>query len=68
MSSTGLLAANKPVQVTYDGTYWIIDDMVRPNAEDLYGTVPESSLPTMIAYGKEVPTSSTVGYIYIQTI
>lgn len=68
LSSTGLLAANKPVQVTYDGTYWIIDDMVRPNAEDLYGTVPESSLPTMIAYGTEVPTSSTAGYIYIQTI
>lgn len=67
LSSTTLLAANKPVQVTYDGSYWIVD-MVRPNANDLYGTVPESSLPTMIAYGTDAPTSSTAGYIYIQTI
>lgn len=68
LSASNFLTANKPVKLLYDGTYWIIDDMVRPNAEDLYGTVPESSLPTMIAYGTEAPTSSTAGYIYIQTI
>lgn len=32
------LAANKPIRVTFDGTYWIAD-MDRPNATDLYGTV-----------------------------
>lgn len=32
------LAANKPVLVTYDGTYWIADIMC-PNAADMYGTL-----------------------------
>lgn len=32
------LAANKPIRVTFDGTYWIAD-LDRPNATDLYGTV-----------------------------
>ena len=38
-ATTNWLAANKPIRVTYDGTYWIAD-MDRPNAIDLYGTVP----------------------------
>lgn len=37
-SSAGWLAANKPIRVTFDGTYWIAD-MDRPNANDIYGTV-----------------------------
>ena len=37
--STNWLYANKPIRMTYDGTYWIAD-MDRPNALDLYGTVP----------------------------
>lgn len=46
-STTGLAAANflaqgRPVKMVYDGTQWIIDDMVRPNATALYGTVPIS--------------------------
>ena len=36
------LYANKPVQMTYDGTYWIAD-VTRPNAADLYGTVDIAS-------------------------
>lgn len=32
------LGANKPIRVTYDGTYWIAD-MDRPNAADIYGTL-----------------------------
>lgn len=32
------LAASKPIQVTYDGTYWIVD-LQKPNALDLFGAV-----------------------------
>lgn len=46
-STAGLAAANflaqgRPVKMVYDGTQWIIDDMVRPSATALYGTVPIS--------------------------
>lgn len=37
-SSANWLGANKPIEVMYDGTYWVVD-FVRPNATDLYGTV-----------------------------
>lgn len=37
-SSTNWLAANKPIRMMYDGSYWIAD-LNRPNATDLYGTV-----------------------------
>lgn len=37
--SASWLAANKPVRVTYDGTYWVAD-LDRPNAADIYGTLP----------------------------
>lgn len=40
LSSANFLAANRPVKVLYDGTQWVIDDMVRPVASGLYGTVP----------------------------
>lgn len=32
------LAANKPIRVTYDGTYWVVD-MPKPDVTDLYGEV-----------------------------
>lgn len=35
------LAANKPIKVEYDGTFWIAD-LPAQNASDLYGTVPIS--------------------------
>lgn len=37
-SSAGWLAANKPIEVMYDGTFWIAKLDV-PNANDIYGTV-----------------------------
>ena len=37
-ASANWLTANKPIRVTYDGTYWIAD-LDRPNANDIYGTV-----------------------------
>ena len=41
-SSADWLSANKPIIMFYDGTYWIAD-LVKPNANDLYGTVPIGS-------------------------
>lgn len=41
-SSANWLYANKPIRMTYDGTYWIAD-LDRPNATDIYGTVPITS-------------------------
>ena len=38
-STTNWLYTSKPVRVMYNGTYWIVMDMPRPNAPDLYGTV-----------------------------
>lgn len=37
-SSTNWLYKNKPILVTFDGSYWIAD-FPRPNATDIYGTV-----------------------------
>lgn len=37
-SSTNWLGANKPIRMTYDGSFWIAD-FTRPNANDIYGTV-----------------------------
>ena len=39
-TTTNWLYANKPVEVMYNGTYWIVISMPRPNGPDMYGTVP----------------------------
>lgn len=57
--STGFLAANKPVRVVYDGTYWVLDDFAQPDASRLYGT--------LISRGTSAPSNGTGGFIYIQT-
>lgn len=36
--TTNWLTANKPIRVTYDGTYWVVD-MPKPDVADLYGEV-----------------------------
>ena len=59
LHSNNFLTASKPVRVMYDGSYWVIEDMVRPDANNLYGT--------LISSGTAAPGSSTAGYIYIQT-
>lgn len=43
LTNADFLIANKPVRLVYDGQYWIVDDMVQPNANGLYGTVPVAS-------------------------
>lgn len=57
--SSGFLAANKPVRVVYDGSYWVLDDFAQPDASRLYGT--------LISRGTGAPSSGTGGFIYIQT-
>lgn len=42
LGDANFLAQGVPVKMVYDGTQWIIDDMVRPSATALYGTVPIS--------------------------
>lgn len=59
LPSNNFLTASKPVRVMYDGSYWVIEDMVCPDANNLYGT--------LISCGTAAPGSSTAGYIYIQT-
>ena len=59
LPNSAFLSANKPVRMVYDGSYWIIDDMVRPDSNQLYGT--------LVSRGTAAPSSSTGGYIYIQT-
>lgn len=34
------LYASSPVEVMYNGTYWVVTSMPRPNGPDIYGTVP----------------------------
>lgn len=43
LPSEDFLTNGKPVRLIYDGQYWIIDDMVKPNANGLYGAVPVAS-------------------------
>lgn len=73
------LAANKPVEVMYDGTYWLVD-MQRPNMVDAYGTLKvanggtgaSAAGTTLLANigitsgTDEPPASGTAGTIYIQ--
>lgn len=53
------LNKDKPVRLTYNGLYWVIDDFIQPDANNLYGT--------LISRGSSAPSSRTDGFIYIQT-
>lgn len=55
LTSASFLTANKPVNVMYDGTYWVIDDFAQPDVK------------ADITIGTAEPTSSTSGIFYIQT-
>lgn len=57
--NSSFLTQYKPVKVTYDGTYWVIDDFIQPDANNLYGT--------LISSGSSAPSNGTAGFIYIQT-
>lgn len=71
-TTTGLrvanfLSANKPVKMLYDGNFWIIDDVIRTDANCLYGVVPIESGGTdannaadaRINLGIETPNGTT---------
>ena len=55
LTSASFLTANKPVNVVYDGSYWVIDDFAQPDVK------------ADITIGTAEPTSSTSGIFYIQT-
>lgn len=55
-TTTSWLYANKPVRVMYNGTYWIVTDMPRPHATDLYGTLPAASGGTGVTSIDELKT------------
>lgn len=57
--NSSFLTQYKPVKVIYDGTYWVIDDFIQPDANNLYGT--------LISRGSSAPSNGTAGFIYIQT-
>ena len=42
LTSASFLTVNKPVNVVYDGSYWVIDDFALPYVNCLYGSVPSS--------------------------
>lgn len=41
--SNGWLASGKAFHVVYDGSSWVVEDMTKPVAADLYGDVPVES-------------------------
>lgn len=71
-TTTGLrvanfLSANKPVKMLYDGNFWIIDDVIRTDANCLYGVVPiesggtdaDNAADARINLGIETPNGTT---------
>lgn len=42
-STENWISANKPIMVTYDGDYWLVD-LDRPNVNDLYGTISSGNV------------------------
>lgn len=43
-STESWLYANKPVELMYNGTYWVVTSMPRPNGQDIYGSVAGTSV------------------------
>lgn len=43
------LAKGKPFHVIFDGTYWIVEDLTKPMAGDLYGMISLAQLPSVSA-------------------
>lgn len=37
------ISANKPFQVVYDGTAWVVEGMPKPVGADVYGAVPQAT-------------------------
>lgn len=77
--SASFLTANKPVNVTYDGTYWVIDDFAQPDVKNVQAHIANTTIHITaaertkwnakadITIGTAEPTSSTSGIFYIQT-
>lgn len=74
------LTASKPVQVTYDGTFWVAD-VPKPNAVDMFGSVAIAHGGTGATTAKDAlnnlgitwsttaaPNTGTPNSIYIQIV
>jgi len=61
--SSNWIAANKPLLIQYDGSYWVAIGQAKPNAADLIGTTPVNRGGTgktsWTAYQLIYPSSST---------
>ena len=58
--SASWLASGKPFTVKYDGTYWIVEDMTKPAAGDLYGNLAASKISAGTFAGQVVANASAV--------
>lgn len=79
LTSASFLTANKPVNVMYDGTYWVIDDFAQPDVKKVQAHIANTTIHITaaertkwnakadITIGTAEPTSSTSGIFYIQT-
>ena len=80
LGAAGWLEANKPVEIMYNGTYWVVMNMIRPEASDINGTISVANGGTGATNaGKTLlsnigitsgtgnpPSSGNSGTIYIQ--
>lgn len=79
LTSASFLTANKPVNVVYDGSYWVIDDFAQPDVKKVQTHIANTTIHITaaerakwnakadITIGTAEPTSSTSGIFYIQT-
>lgn len=56
------ISANKPFQVVYDGTAWVVEGMAKPVGADVYGAVPQATADvnkSIAQYGDNVIFTAT---------
>ena len=56
-SVTNWLYANRPVRVMYNGSFWVVIDMPRPNGSDIYGNIAASVISAGTFAGEVVAKS-----------
>lgn len=79
-SDADWMAANKPITLQYNGTYWVAD-LTRTNANDIYGTIPFekgglnatdaiTALKNLIAEnsGDTLPDPGNVGRVFFKRV
>ena len=72
-SADNWITASKPIRVMYNGTYWLVMDMARPNAPDIYGTVDienggtgaSTASAALTALGAQAKITGTAGQFVV---